>query len=149
MKQAPANIADAKQQAKDLRAQMASQGTEISHSNALELIAQQNGFRDWNTYYSALEKGLPANWVPGGRVQGYYMSQAFEAQFVNVKMLRPGWFHVELNLDDPVDVVTFDGFSNFRKRIRGIVGPEGFSHERSSNGIPHLQLKLSYVPIDQ
>lgn len=39
---------DSKRMAKDLRAALAVRGTEISHSDALELVAKQYGFENWN-----------------------------------------------------------------------------------------------------
>ena len=42
-------IEELKSQAKRLRQAMEARGTAISHSAALELIAQQHGVRDWNT----------------------------------------------------------------------------------------------------
>ena len=47
-------LAEAKQHAKQLRTQLAGKGTEISHSNALERVAQQYGYRDWNSFHVAL-----------------------------------------------------------------------------------------------
>lgn len=47
---------------------------------------------------------------------------------------RPGWFQLELQLDEAVDVVTSDRFSNLRARVRGVVGPEGHSQQRTSDG---------------
>ena len=38
-----------KDQAKRLRASLAGRGVEVSHSEALELVARQHGARDWNT----------------------------------------------------------------------------------------------------
>jgi len=40
---------DPKLMAKALRAEMASQGVELSHSQCLEMVARQLGFKDWNT----------------------------------------------------------------------------------------------------
>lgn len=48
------SIAHAKQMAKRLRASLASQQHEISHSAALELVAQQLGHKDWNTAAATL-----------------------------------------------------------------------------------------------
>ncbi|TDW27779.1 hypothetical protein EV128_110142 [Rhizobium azibense] len=42
-------IDELKAQAKRLRQAMEPRGTAISHSAALELVAQQHGVRDWNT----------------------------------------------------------------------------------------------------
>ena len=135
-------LAKIKEHAKSLRAQSASQGVAISHSKALELVARDYGYRDWNALRATIGNKPQECWVPGGRVQGLYMSRPFDATIVAIKKVRPGWFYFELNLDKAVDVVTFDSFSNFRKRIRGTVGPEGTSQERSSNGAPHLQLNI-------
>ncbi|MBZ0216360.1 MAG: hypothetical protein K8F25_07405 [Fimbriimonadaceae bacterium] len=133
---------EAKDHAKRLRAQLADQGTKIGHANALELVAHQYGFRDWNTFHAAIGNRPPDGWTPGGRVQGSYLSQPFEATVLAVEMLGPGWFRLALDLDEAVDVVTFDSFSNFRKRIRGIVGPAGTSRELTSDGVPHLRLDM-------
>jgi len=132
--------AEAKQHAKRLRAQLAGQETEISHAAALELVAHQNGYRDWNTFYAAIGNRPPDGWAVGGHVQGTYLSQPFEATVFAVEMVRPGWFRLTLDLDEPVDVVTFDSFSAFRKRIRGAIGPQGTSLEKTSNGEPQLKI---------
>jgi len=135
-------LAAAKSQAKRLRERLAAEDMPISHGHALELVAHQHGFRDWNAFHAAIGNRPPDAFVPGGRVQGRYLGQAFEATILAVDMLRPGWFKLELDLDDAVDVVSFDSFSNFRKRIRGTVGPSGISRERSSAGQPHLEIDL-------
>jgi len=132
----------AKSQAKRLRDRLGSEGTAISHGHALELVAHQHGFRDWNAFHAAIGNRPPDAFVPGGRVQGRYLGQGFDATILAVEMLRPGWCRLELDLDNAVDVVTFDSFSNFRKRVRGTVGPLGLSRERSSTGQPHLEINL-------
>tara|TARA_R110000868_G_scaffold7071_18_gene38749 strand:+ start:4948 stop:5412 length:465 start_codon:yes stop_codon:yes gene_type:complete len=137
--------AEAKQHAKRLRAQLASQGSKIGHANALELVAHHYGFRDWNAFHASIGKRPPEGWAPDRRVQGCYLSQPFEATVVAVESLRPGWFRLTLDLDEAVDVVTFDGFSNFRKRIRGVIGPAGTTRERTSDGVPHLTLDIQAV----
>lgn len=55
---------------------------------------------------------------------------------------RSGWFRLVLDLDEAVDVVRFDSFSNYRKRIRAVIGPNGHSKERTSDGVPHVRLDL-------
>lgn len=135
-------LAAAKSQAKRLRGRLASDGMTVSHSEALELVAHQHGFRDWNAFHAAIGDRPPDAFVPGGRVQGRYLGQDFEATILAVDMLRPGWFKLELDLDIAVDVVRFDSFSNFRKRIRGTVGPSGTSRERMGTGAPQLEIDL-------
>ena len=135
-------LAEAKQQAKSLRADLAAEGDDISHMKSLELVAHQYGFRDWNALHAAIGNRPPEGWTPGGRVEGHYLSQSFKATVVSCEMLRPGWFRLALDLDEAVDVVTFDSFSNFRRRIRAVVGPDGHSRERTSDGMPHLKLVM-------
>ncbi|MCE8536942.1 hypothetical protein KBY27_05705 [Ruegeria pomeroyi] len=135
-------IAEAKQAAKQLRDCHAEQGEAIGHARALERIAQRYGFRDWNALHAALRDRSPQGWEAGGRVTGRYLSQPFAATVLAADQLRPSWFRLVLDLDEAVDVVRFDNFSNLRKRIRVEVGPEGHSTERTSDGTPHVALDL-------
>ncbi len=48
-----------------------------------------------------------------------------------------------LDLAEPVDVVTFDSFSNFRSRVRKAVDAYGRSFDKTSDGEPHLVLQQS------
>nr|WP_323782886.1 glyoxalase superfamily protein [Amylibacter sp.] len=132
----------AKEQAKRLRAKRAAEGVQIGHAKALEVVAQEYGFRDWNTFHAAIANRPPEGWSLGGRVQGRYLSQPFQATIIALKMLRPGWYQLTLDLDEAVDVVTFDSFSNFRKRVHGVVGPAGTTQEKTSDGTPHLSIDL-------
>jgi catechol 2,3-dioxygenase-like lactoylglutathione lyase family enzyme len=43
------SIEQAKQMAKTLRASLAARDQDVAHSTALELVAQQLGYKDWNT----------------------------------------------------------------------------------------------------
>ena len=132
----------AKAAAKALRIQMAEEGTQIGASKALELIAHRLGFRDWNGLSAAIAKALPTRLSVGERVSGQYLGHPFEATIVSAQEVQPAWWQLELHLDDAVDVVTSLQFSNFRRRIRGRIGPKGHSQERTSDGIPHLTVEL-------
>lgn len=135
-----------KDQARRLRSRMEANGDTISHSRALELIAAQFGFNDWNTLHAAAgnRSGLE-RLTPGTRVTGAYLGQPFSARIVGVQALTsaPGNYRVSLDLDEAVDVVIFDSFSSFRKRVNGVIGEEGVSRERTSNGRPQLELSWS------
>ena len=48
------SIDDAKSMARRLRAAMEARGLAATHSDTLELVAAQLGFRDWNTTSAAL-----------------------------------------------------------------------------------------------
>lgn len=57
-----------KTQAKQLRVALEKRGETISHSQTLELIAQQQGYRDWNTLYAAVGNRPPVLYLrPGDR----------------------------------------------------------------------------------
>jgi hypothetical protein len=131
---------EAKALAKRLRADLAAEGTPISHGEALERVAHGQGFRDWNAMHAAIRDLTPQGWSSGGRVTGRYLSQPFAATVMSAEQVRPGWFRLSLDLDEAVDVVRFESFSNLRKQIRVVVGPDGRSKERTSDGTPHLVL---------
>lgn len=135
-------ISQAKKEAKQLRAELQLSGESISHSRSLELIAQRHGFRDWNTLSAAIASQAPECWVVGGKVRGKFRGHSFEAELLSLTPVRPGWFQVSLKLDQAVDVVSFESFSNFRHRVNGVVGPEGSSKEKTSDGQPHLILDM-------
>ena len=133
-------LIEAKTQAKQLRKDLAAEGVQISHAQALERIAHGGGFRDWNALHAAIRDIPPEGWHSGGRVDGTYLSQPFTATVLSAEQLHPGWFRLVLDLDNAVDVVRFESFSNFRKQIRVVVGPSGQSKERTSDGTPHVVL---------
>ncbi|MGD9477299.1 glyoxalase superfamily protein [Shinella sp. G-2] len=133
-----------KDQAKRLRARFSDEGQPLSHSRALELIAAQYGYRDWNTLHAAAGNRPAFNpWMLGSRVRGHYLGQLFDAQVLGVQALssQPGRYRMTLHFDEPVDVVTFDSFSAFRQRIHCTVDETGRTAEKTSNGRPHLELE--------
>jgi hypothetical protein len=133
---------EAKEQAKSLRTTLAQNGEMIGHAQSLERIAKSFGFRDWNTLSKTLKDTAPANWIVGARVTGHYLSQPFEATIVSVRPDSLDWVRIAIDLDEPVDVVTFDSFSSLRKRVNAVIGPKGHTKERTSNGHPQLQIHL-------
>lgn len=137
------SIESAKDQARRLRTRLEAEGLSVSHGKALDLVARQLGHRDWNTLHAAIGNRPPVAWSVGDRVSGSYLSQPFAAEIIAVTAVRPGWYRLTLDLDEPVDVVTFEAFSNFRRRVTGVVGPDGTSREKTSNGRPHLELSSS------
>lgn len=143
----------AKRQAKRLRGDLAASGTDLSHGRALELVAHQYGYRDWNTLHAAIGNGPPEERAPrsasgspvqvGEQVRGTYLGQPFIGRVVSVHMLglaAAARFEVEIDFDEPVDVVTFDSFSSFRRRVKATLDGDGVSATRTSNGEPHMRL---------
>ena len=70
-------------------------------------------------------------------------AQAFEGEVIGVQTLTPrDRFRVTLHFDEPVDVVTFDSFSNMRQRVTCVIDSSGRSTEKTSDGRPHMQLEV-------
>ena len=137
-----APVAELKVQAKRLRDKLQSSGIKIGHSQSLELLAQQHGMRDWNTLCA--QAGNKLHLRVGDRVQGRYLGQRFVATIRSLTVLGDGdQRRITLHFDDPVDVVKFDSFSNFRQRVSGMIGWDGRSARKTSDGVPHLIVELT------
>jgi len=128
-----------KQQAKRLRARLAEDGDFINHSESLEYIAHQYGYRDWNTLHAAAgNRPAKLQYQIGERVRGAYLGQPITGTLVAVSTGLSGRRRVTIELDEAVDVVTFESFSAYRSRISGTVDKDGVSRERISTGDPQL-----------
>ncbi len=140
MTQPPLPSLDAlKQQAKHLRAGLDEDGDFLTHSESLELIAKQHGFRDWNTLHAAIGNRPPVKRFDlGGRVKGSYLGQPFTGEIVALRTMPPDHLRIVLHFDEPVDVVTFDSFSAYRSRVSALINREGVTAEKTSNGLPQM-----------
>ncbi|MFK7752081.1 MAG: glyoxalase superfamily protein [Sedimentitalea sp.] len=129
-----------KSQARVLRQKLAGNGTEISHGQALEMVAQQHGSRDWNTLRAMAER--PGNDRPlavGDRVSGRYLGQVFTGVVHGLSQMgQSGHTRITLHFDEAVDVVTFDSFSSFRQRVSVVIDADGRTIQKTSNGEPHM-----------
>lgn len=131
-----------KKQARNLRSGLEAAGQHISHSQALEAVARQHGFRDWNSLHGSVGNrpaGPPV--TLGQAVSGTYLGQPVSGRVIGVQdRLRPDRWRVTLQLDAPVDVVKFDSFSAFRSRITVTIDADGRTSEKTSDGAPHFVL---------
>ena len=133
-------ITELKAQAKRLRARLHDSGTNISHSEALELIAHQNGARDWNTLRASAGNMPPLPKV-GERVTGRYLGQPFAGVVRGItQMSASDQYRITLHFDEPVDVVTFDSFSSFRQRVSTLINCDGLSPRKTSDGLVQLNV---------
>ena len=138
-----------KHQARRLRQELDKSGTKISHAKALELVAHQLGYRDWNTL-SAASAASAAEAVRrhnqtqvqiGDRVAGTYLGQAFNGEVLAVQRMGGGHVRVTLHFDSPVDVVRFDSYSAFRQRVSCTLDEELTAPARTSDGRPHMRIE--------
>jgi len=131
----------AKTRAREIRTEQANAGTSISHARALELVAREIGYRDWNTASARLSNRPESPCQLGDRVSGLYLKQPFEGRVHAIRELAAGMgYEVTLHFDEPVDVVEFESFSGLRQRVTAMVGGDGVSWAKTSDGAPHLIL---------
>ncbi|MBL4854135.1 MAG: hypothetical protein JKY25_07825 [Robiginitomaculum sp.] len=135
-------IGTLKTQAKRLRTELANDGISVSHSKSLEMLAHQFGYKDWNGLYAAAQtNSILSTLRIGQTVNGIYLGQKIVGEIIGMQKLSNGTrYKLTLDLDEPVDVVSFGSFSNMRKRITCRVDSGGVSSERTSNGQPHMVL---------
>jgi hypothetical protein len=131
-----------KTQAKRLRATMTDAGTPITHATALEAVAKQWGYRDWNTLSASAPDTLPQpRWQIAQRVQGNYLGQAFAGHIKAVAQTGADYWQLTLVFDQPIDVVAFDSFSNYRRQVNCVVNSQGVTVQRTSDGQPHVVVR--------
>lgn len=138
----PITIDAAKSQAKLLRSRLLSEGVKITHASALEMVAAQNGARDWNTLHARLaSKPNQTDFQIGQRVTGEYLGHAFHGLLVSVSSIGSTHKRVTIRFDDAVDVVSFSSFSNMRKQINAVIDQSGVSPRSTSDGRPQLVVR--------
>ncbi|MTI05191.1 hypothetical protein E1180_06650 [Roseibium denhamense] len=136
------SVTDLKQQAKRLRSALASKGQTVSHSETLEMIASQHGYRDWNTCCAAAGNGPMQPFAVGDRVTGTYLQQPFEGVVTGLSSLpNKSGYRATVQFDKPVDVVTFESFSAWRSRVVCLIAGDGVALKKTSNGEPYMRLR--------
>lgn len=130
-----------KAQAKRMRAALADAGTAISHSAALEAVAAQYGYRDWNTAFAAARDAPRLRFQIGDTVRGRYLGQPFSGRIKAAGEAGDNW-RLTLVFDEAVDVVTSAHFSNFRKQVNCTVNGQGVSPAATSDGEPQMRIFL-------
>ena len=136
-------IEDLKAQAKRLRSALAATGQTLTHSQSLEALARQRGYRDWNTLHAAMGNQPPAPPVAlGDEVSGTYLGRPIRGEIIGVRALGDGRFRIKLDLAEPVNVSAFEAMDVWRKRLNASIRPTGETVEKTSNGEPQLRLQL-------
>jgi hypothetical protein len=142
------NREQAKARARELRAERAARGNPISHSESLELVAAELGYRDWNTASARLSNEQEVPLQVGDEVAGRYLKQPFKGRVLSVREVGGGAaFELTIRFDAPVDVVEFDSFSNLRTQVNVTVSAGGVSTFRTSDGVPHMVVERTSTGI--
>lgn len=129
---------DYKNNARRLRDALASEGIAVSHAKALELVARQEGVRDWNTLAArpvatpvSAKADEPKGAVPfavGENVAGTFNGNPAQGRVIGLEeTIKPDLWRVTVAFNPPVDVSTSKLFSSERRRIQMVVGADGRS----------------------
>lgn len=128
---------DYKTQARRLRDALAAEGIAISHARALELVARQNGARDWNTLAAIAGPARPiapeakhpaAPFSVGEPVAGTFNGRPARGRVIGLEeTLRPGLWRATVAFDPPVDASTLPLLRAERRRVTMVVGADGRS----------------------
>lgn len=134
------SIQTLKSEAKALREERAHAGAPLTHSAALEEVARQHGYRDWNTASATLPERVAIPVQVGQRVRGTYLTRPFTGLVVAMKLM-PDMQHYEVtvNFDKPVNVSKFS-WPIERRRVTSTVGLDGTSVAHTSDGEPHMRV---------
>jgi Glyoxalase superfamily protein len=133
------NRDQAKARARELRAELAAAGSPVSHAEALERVAAELGYRDWNTASARLSNAPEVPLQVGDLVAGRYLRQPFTGRVLSVREIGGGAaFEVTVRFDAAVDVVEFESFSNLRTQVSVTISAAGVSAFRTSDGTPHM-----------
>lgn len=123
---------DYKTHAKRLRDALAADGIAVSHGKALELVARQNGVRDWNTLAASQNgaadatSGAPFN--VGDHVEGTFNDSPAQGRVIGLaETIKPALWRVTVQFDPPVNASTSRHFTAERRRVEMVVGADGRS----------------------
>jgi hypothetical protein len=130
----------AKAWARLVRQNFAVAGIKMGHSEALENIAQQAGYADWNGYCPTLKEQHSTLVGTGLAISGLYLQHKFCGHILRSlpQGEDAGCWRITIQFETPVDVVASPSFSNFRSRVDAIVALNGVSFAKISNGCPQL-----------
>ena len=119
---------DYKNHARKLRDALAADGITVSHTKALELVARQNGARDWNTLVArpVAEGSVP--FAVGEKVSGTFNGSPAQGRVIGLEeTIKPDLWRVTVAFNPPVNASTSEHFAAERRRVQMVVGADGRS----------------------
>lgn len=125
---------DYKTHARRLRDALAAEGIAISHGKALDIVARQNGERDWNTLAARPVREIApveltaAPFSVGDEVQGTFNETPARGRVIGLsETIKPNLWRVTVRFDPPVNASTSRHFAAERSRVEMVVGADGRS----------------------
>ncbi len=111
---------DLKRQARRMRDHFAEKNIDISHSAALEAIAKQHGYKDWNILSALINRqSMTIEWPEFDEmISGTYLGHNFTGKILKIQTCTiENLRRYTIKFDDPIDVVASKHFSSFRRQI--------------------------------
>ncbi len=125
---------DYKAHARRLRDALAAEGINLSHGKALDIVARQNGERDWNTLSArtavaaATPETAPVPFTVGDAVEGLFNGAPAKGRVIGLaETIKPDLWRVTVKFSPPVDASTSANFRAERTRVEMVVGADGRS----------------------
>ena len=143
---------DYKTHAKRLRDALADEGITLSHGKALDIIARQNGARDWNTL-AAKPAGNTAPAVTaetttgtpfsvGDQVEGAFNGKPATGRIIGLaETIKPDLWRVTVKFSPAVDASTSQNFRAARTRVEMVVGADGRSRRLTGTETGVMELR--------
>jgi Glyoxalase superfamily protein len=133
---------DYKNHARRLRDALAADGIVVSHTRALELVAKQNGARDWNTLAARPSAETGAPFAVGQKVSGTFNGTPAQGRVIGLEeTIKPDLWRVTVAFNPPVNASTSAHFAAERRRVQMVVGADGRSRRLTGTetGVMALQ----------
>lgn len=133
-----------KAEAKALREERFRAGETLSQGAALEAVARNHGYRDWNTARASVPDRVAVPFQVGNKVSGRYLDQPFVGRLIGVQLhgdMRH--YTVTILFDTPVNVTPTFTFAALRHRVMSTVDIHGISPALSGNGHPQMVIHRS------
>lgn len=131
--------------AKRLRAALADDGIAVTHAKALELVAKQNGVRDWNTLVAqpaAAESNGTTPFAVGDKVAGTFNGRDARGRIIGLEeTIKPDLWRVTVAFNPPVNAATSQLFTAERRRVQMVVGADGRSRRLTGTETGVMELK--------
>jgi len=144
-------IHDLKTQAKRLRTQLDTPDAPVTHARALELLARQYGYADWNTLCAVSRRceqeqarNAQRPLQVGDEIAGTYLGHRFTGQVIGLRAMTGGHTRLTVHFDEPVDVVSFESFSAFRQRVSCTLDEDLVAPAKLSDGTPHMRIEARH-----
>lgn len=133
-------IADLKTKAVALRASREDDGIPTTLTQALDILAKEQGVGDWKTLQERATERVRLSL--GDVVNGIYFGEPFRGRVTSLEQIGAGRrIKVTIRFDHSVGTVRIGGVAAYRSQVNMVLHRDGSSVRASSDGVSHLVLE--------